>query len=217
MNPRTAILYARVSSREQEQEGHSIPAQLKALHTYAAKNGLSISKEFIDIETAKVTGRKNFTEMVTYLRRIPTCRILLVEKTDRLYRNLRDAVTLEDLGIAIHFVKEGQVLSPESRSSDKLAHGFHLLIARHYVENLKEEVKKGMREKAEQGTYPGRAPFGYCNNRVSRTIDVHPENSLIVKYVFERYARGTYTLDTLQKEIRKEFGKYINAAISTPF
>lgn len=37
--------------------------------------------------------------------------ILIVEKTDRLYRNLRDAVTLEDLDIEIHLVKEGQIIS----------------------------------------------------------------------------------------------------------
>jgi hypothetical protein len=28
---------------------------------------------------------------------------------------------------------------------------------------LKEEVKKGMREKAEQGIYPSRPPLGYRN------------------------------------------------------
>ena len=37
-------------------------------------------------------------------------------------------------------------------------------MARNYIENLREEVKKGMREKAEQGVYPSRPPFGYRNN-----------------------------------------------------
>jgi DNA invertase Pin-like site-specific DNA recombinase len=103
-----AILYARVSSREQEQEGYSIPAQLKTLREYASKNDFEIIKEFIDIETAKTTGRKAFGEMVEFLRRSKNGRIVLVEKTDRLYRNFRDAVTLEDLETEIHFVKENQ-------------------------------------------------------------------------------------------------------------
>jgi DNA invertase Pin-like site-specific DNA recombinase len=156
-----AILYARVSSREQEQEGYSIPAQQRLLREYASKNDLEITKEFVDIETAKMTGRKAFGEMVEFLSRTKGGRIVLVEKTDRLYRNFRDAVTLEDLETEIHFVKENQVLSKDSRSQDKLTHGLHLLIARNYIENLREEVIKGMREKAEQGAYPGRAPFGY--------------------------------------------------------
>jgi site-specific DNA recombinase len=51
------VLYARVSSKDQEKEGFSIPAQLKFLREYAAKHGLTILREFIDIETAKSTGR----------------------------------------------------------------------------------------------------------------------------------------------------------------
>ena len=38
-------------------------------------------------------------------------------------------------------------------------------------------MKKGMQEKAEQGTYPGRAPFGYRNNQATRAIEIHPEKS----------------------------------------
>jgi len=42
--------------------------------------------------------------MVSYLRAHPECRILLVEKTDRLYRNFKDYVTIDDLDLQIHFV-----------------------------------------------------------------------------------------------------------------
>jgi DNA invertase Pin-like site-specific DNA recombinase len=205
-----AILYARVSSREQEQEGYSIPAQQRLLREYATKNDFEITKEFVDIETAKMTGRKAFGEMVDFLSRTKGGRIVLVEKTDRLYRNFRDAVTLEDLETEIHFVKENQILSKNSRSQDKLTHGLHLLIARNYIENLREEVIKGMREKAEQGLYPGRAPFGYRNNREKKIIEIHPDNSRIVKRVFELYATGQNPLSQLREEIRKEFGKTVN-------
>ena len=34
---RQAVVYARVSSKEQEKEGYSIPAQLKLLKDYAAQ------------------------------------------------------------------------------------------------------------------------------------------------------------------------------------
>lgn len=33
-----AVIYARVSSKDQEREGYSIPAQLKLLREYAQKN-----------------------------------------------------------------------------------------------------------------------------------------------------------------------------------
>jgi site-specific DNA recombinase len=104
---KTAVFYARVSSKEQEREGFSIPAQLKLLREYASRNDVRCVKEFVDIETAKCSGRQNFEEMVKFFKHNHDCRIVLVEKTDRLYRNLRDAVTLEDLDIEIHLIKEG--------------------------------------------------------------------------------------------------------------
>jgi len=167
-----AILYARVSSKDQEREGYSIPAQQKLLREYAQKNGFQILREFVDVETAKATGRKQFGEMVRFLEATPTCRTVLVEKTDRLYRNFRDCVTLEDLEIEIHLPKEGQIISKESKSQAKLVHGIQVVISRNYIENLREEVRKGMREKAEQGIYPSRPPLGYRNNKLEHTIEV---------------------------------------------
>src|SRR5258708_28592151 len=83
-------------------------------------------------------------------------------------------------------------------------------MARNYSENLREEVKKGMREKASQGIFPGHAPFGYRNNKAERTIEVDPVDSITVKWMFELYATGTYTLTTLAKKIRIEMGKTIS-------
>lgn len=85
---------------------------------------------------------------------------MLVEKTDRLYRNFKDAVILEDLDIEIHLVKENQVISKDAKSQAKFIHGINLVVAKNYSDNLREEVKKGMREKASQGIYPGHALFG---------------------------------------------------------
>ena len=50
---RKAVIYARVSSKEQEREGFSIPAQLDLLRQYAIKNNYTVVKEFEDVETAK--------------------------------------------------------------------------------------------------------------------------------------------------------------------
>src|SRR5271163_2254769 len=94
---RQAVAYARVSSKEQEKEGFSIPAQLKLLKEYAAAQGFAITQEYVDVETAKQTGRAGFGQMVAYLKAHQTVRALLVEKTDRLYRNLKDWVTIDEL------------------------------------------------------------------------------------------------------------------------
>src|SRR6516162_1524625 len=200
-----AVLYARVSSKDQEREGFSIPAQLKMLREYALKNSIKVLREFVDVETAKTAGRKQFGEMVHFFEKTPLCRIVIVEKTDRLYRNFHDCVTLEDLGVEIHLPKEGQVISKDSKSQAKLMHGIQLVIARNYIENLREEVRKGMREKAEQGIYPTRAPFGYRNNKLERTIEFDPDKAPILKQMFETYATGQYSLARLGKSLSEQF------------
>src|SRR6185436_639250 len=85
------VLYARVSSKDQEKEGFSIPAQLRLLRDYAASKGFVIAQEFTDVETAKASGRTQFGQMLAYLKKYSgACDTILVEKTDRLYRNLSD-------------------------------------------------------------------------------------------------------------------------------
>lgn len=199
-----AVLYARVSSDEQEKEGFSIPAQVKLLTDYAADEGICIVEQFKDVETAKQAGRKEFTAMVKFLHRESEsrdrdrrCRAILVEKTDRLYRNLRDYLTLDELDLDIHFVKEATVISPDSHSSQKFLHGIKVLMAKNYVDNLSEEVKKGMREKAEQGIWPSKAPNGYRNVEGSdgkKRIEPDPAVAPIVTKMFEMYATGTQSM-----------------------
>lgn len=42
-------------------------------------------------------------------------------------------------------------------------------MAKNYIDNLSDEVKKGFAEKAEQGEFPNKAPLGYLNNKDFRT------------------------------------------------
>ena len=88
-----AVLYARVSSKEQDKDGFSNPSQQKLLRGYASTTRFTVDREFIDVETAKHAGRTSFGEMVSYLKNHPACRILLVEKTDRLYPTVTRAAS----------------------------------------------------------------------------------------------------------------------------
>ncbi len=205
-----AVIYARVSSKEQEKEGFSIPAQLKLLNAYAEANAFIVEKEFIDVETAKRSGRAGFSEMMRFLKKAmrtssETGPVVLVEKTDRLYRNLKDWVTVDELDLAIHFVKENVILSQSSRSSEKFMHGIKVLMAKNYIDNLSEETKKGMIEKAEQGLYPSFAPLGYVNveSNGKRTIAPDPNLSPLIRQLYEWYATGLYSLLELSRKIRE--------------
>ena len=204
--PRSAVLYARVSSKDQEKEGYSIPAQEKLLREYAREQGLRIAHEYVDVETAKQAGRTSFSEMLAFFRRTRRCRVLLVEKTDRLYRNLKDWVNVDELDLEIHFVKENVVLAPDSKSAEKFMHGIKVLMAKNYVDNLSEEVKKGHREKAEEGGWPTFAPVGYINVAGAdgkRALAVDEERAALVSRTFEWYAGDDLSIKQVAQRARQ--------------
>lgn len=148
-------------------EGFSIPSQIKFLKEEALLKKFKIVREFIDVETAKRSGRTQFNEMIKFLKSDKTVNHLLVEKTDRLLRNISDYALIDGLmelsHFSVHLVKERSIISKNSRSQEKLMFGLNVVIAKNHVDNLAEETKKGMLEKAEQGIYPSFAPYGYIN------------------------------------------------------
>src|SRR5882724_493130 len=203
---RDAVKYGRVSSKEQEKQGFSIPAQWRLLDQYAKSEGFRVVCEFVDVETAKKSGRQGFDEMVRFLKRSASVRVLLVEKTDRLYRNLKDYVTMDELDLEIHFVKESVVLSKDSRSSEKFMHGIKVLMAKNYIDNLSEETRKGMLEKAEQSIYPSFAPLGYRNvmgPNGKRIIEPDPDIAPIITQIFDWYATGQCSIAEITERVRQ--------------
>lgn len=205
MNKAT-LIYARVSSTEQA-EMFSISAQLKSLQEYAQKNNFDVVKEFIDVETAKKAGRTQFMAMLKFIKEQPSNITILVEKTDRLLRNIADYATLDNLithsGLTVHLVKENTILHKDSRSNEKFIFGIKALMSKNYVDNLSEEVNKGMTEKASQGYYPSVAPVGYKNHREGKksTIVVDPIAAIFVRKAYELYSTGSYSLFTLRKKM----------------
>lgn len=201
-----AVIYARVSSKEQEAEGFSVDAQLRLLRAYAAEQQVDVAQEFTEAETAKQSGRRAFGEMLRFLEANPG-HVILVEKVDRLYRNFADYVKVDHLGVELHFVKDGMVIGEGSKSQDKFMHGIRVLMAKNYVDNLSEEIRKGLNEKAAQGIYPTHAPLGYMNAQEPGTkrkiIVPDPARAHFIKELIEKYASGLESYDTLTKWARK--------------
>ncbi len=195
-----AVLYARVSSDKQEREGFSIPAQLDLLRSFALSNDLIVVREFVEAESAKASGREAFGDMLEFLLRPGSPKLILVEKTDRLYRNFKDYLLVSDLidqlGLEIRFVKEGELMGPNASSHTKFIHSIKVVLAKNYIDNLREETAKGRRQKAMSGGWACRAPFGYkMNDR--KELEPLPEKAKIIKHAFELYATGDYSLKSV--------------------
>ncbi|NQY75183.1 MAG: recombinase family protein, partial [Candidatus Margulisbacteria bacterium] len=188
----TAVIYARISSVKQE-DGFSIDAQLKFLNDYSLKKGYVLVEQFITTESAKLKGRKTFNEMIDMVKK-KKIKHILVEKTDRLLRNMGDYVAIEDLvnkkGISLHLVKEGTILNENSGSNEKFIFGIKSLLAKQFIDNLREETSKGMKESLAQGNYTFRAPLGYKYTPNNKQIEVDEPLSSNIKTIFKEYLKG---------------------------
>lgn len=73
-------------------------------------------------------------------------------------------------------------------------------MAKNYSDNLSEEVRKGMLEKASQGIWPSVAPIGYRNRLDTRTIELDLEKAPLQR-AFRLAATGQYSLARLKKAL----------------
>lgn len=203
-----AIIFARVSSKAQEDEGYSLDSQLKLLRGYCQSNELTIVKEFRITETAsKQQHRKAFHDLLIYIAKERICHFV-VEKTDRLTRNYKDAASIDDWlendeRRVLHIVKENLQISKNARSHAKFMWGFMIAWAKQYTDNLREEAMKGWAEKLAQGWMPAPPPVGYMTvTENGKRIHVpDPATMQTVRRVFELYLLPDQSLRTLCAEI----------------
>ena len=191
------ILYARKSTEEDDRQVLSIEAQLVELQEYATKEKLEIVASLCEAKTAKEPGRIKFAEMLSLLEKGKADGIIAWHP-DRLARNSVDS------GKIIHFVDRGLIralkfptfwfeATPQGLFMLNIAFGQ----SKYFVDNLRENVKRGLRQKIRNGVWPGWAPVGYLNNPKTRGVDIDPEKSPKVRKVFELYATGNYPLHSL--------------------
>jgi site-specific DNA recombinase len=191
------VVYARVSTKEQAEEGYSIAAQLKTIREFCSREGLEVAAEFVEADSASKRGRAQFAAMCEYFREHPDVRLVVAHKLDRLTRNYADALKLEELGVKDRYVVSDFPDGP----AGELARDVNLAVAKHYSNNLRQEVKKGMAEKVAQGGWPHQAPVGYRNDKETRTLVVDQLTAPLVVHAFERYASGSVSLSALADEL----------------
>lgn len=217
--------YIRVSTVKQG-DGVSLDAQKDAIIGFAERNGITITRWFEEKETAAKRGRPVFAGMIRALMRKQADGVV-IHKIDRSARNIADWAKigeLSDAGIDVHFAAES--LDFRTRGG-RLSADIQAVIAADYIRNLQEETIKGITGRLKQGLYPFGAPLGYLDNGGGKPKTPDPERAPLIVKLFELYASGQYSLNTLPIEmqrrgLRNKYGKPVTkggveAILSNPF
>ena len=155
------FIYARKSTDDEERQILSIQAQLDELRELARKESLTVAREYIEAQTAKEPGRPVFNDMMQALEK-GEAQAILSWHPDRLARNSIDG------GRVIYALDTGKLATlkfPTHWFENTPQGKFMLQIAfgqsKYYVDNLSENIKRGIRKKLRDGVYPNKPPIGY--------------------------------------------------------
>ena len=202
------IAYCRKSRDEADKQILSIEAQIAELKEFAKREHLEIVEFIEEAKTAKAPGREKFAEVIKKLEK-GFANGILAWHPDRLARNSMDGgkiVYLLDTGklVDLKFPTFWFDNTPQGKFMLSIAFGQ----SKYYVDNLSENVKRGLRQKLRNGVWPAKAPYGYLNNPKTRGIDVDTEKSKAIKRAFEMFAEGSHTFTEIAKYLHKfELGR----------
>ena len=216
---RQALLYVRVSSKEQEKDGYSLDAQEKLGKEYAQKRGLKIVRMWKVSESAWKQERIAFNQLIDHSKRHPEIEHVIFDVTDRMTRNdfdkLKVFTLIKEFDKTVHFSRTNKTISKDSGSDDEFMFDIEVAVAKKMSNDISRKAKMGMLEKAEQGEYPSAAPIGYLNNKTTGLIEIDPERAPFVKLAFRDMASGNYSLRTLAGRMEREGLRSRNGVIVT--
>ena len=187
------IGYCRKSTDEKEKQVLSIDQQIYGLKEFASKEKIEIVDFLIEKQSAKIPGRKVFGSLI---ERIEKGEIegIVAWNPDRLARNsidggkiiyLLDIEKLKDLKFPTHWFDN----TPQGKFMLSISFGQ----SKYYVDNLSQNVVRGLHYKLKLGVWPTIAPYGYKNDRNTRGIFLEPKISKIIKISFDKFAKGEIT------------------------
>lgn len=203
---RQIAIYARKSSESEDRQVLSIESQVNELKAFAANERHTVSKVFSESKSAKAPGRPVFNELFRMVQR-GQFESILCWKLDRLARNPVDG------GAVIWAIEEkklSQIITPQrafvNTGNDKFWMQLEFGMAKKYVDDLSDNVKRGLRAKLQKGWQPGLAPFGYLNDVIKKTIIPDPERFTLVRELWTLMLTGNYSVQAVLRIATEKLG-----------
>ncbi len=209
--------YIRESTEEQD-KGYSPDNQERQIKSYAERNNIDVKFWYKDLVTGTSTvKRDNFKQMISDAE-LHKFGIIIVFHSSRFARNVKEArqyktLLREKLGIDV--VSVTQHFGDWQNPSSFLNEGVNELFDEHYSRVVSFWVRHGLAEKRLQGYQRGNPPFGYYKKQIgfdkekARPIyekewRVHPQESKIIKKIYQLYTTGKYSYQDLAGILRHE-------------
>lgn len=181
-----AIGYLRQSTTKQQ----SLAAQKQTIKALAEKHSIKQITFYSDKQSGR-TDKRNGYQQITELIQQGQCDVLCCYRLNRLHRNLKNALKLMKLcqTYHVHILSVHDGYFDMNKAFDRLKLNIFISLAELESDNIGEQVKNGLREKAKQGKLiTTHAPFGYHYH--NGTFMINNIEAPTVKAVFSYYLQG---------------------------
>ena len=220
-----AVVYTRVSSKEQYDKNLSLDWQRKAIEEFAGRNGFEIMNFYGGTyESAKTDGRKEFQNMLDFIKKQKgKVSHILVYLLDRFSRTGGGAIKLaqdlrEKYGVTIIAVTQP---IDTSNPGGVFQQNMQFLFSQYDNELRKQRAVAGIKEKLERGIWCIKPPMGYDILRTGgeRKIVANKQGRLLRK-AFEWKGAGMKNeeiLSELHAAGLKIYKQKLSQIFSNPF
>lgn len=198
-----AVIYCRVSTREQAEEGVSLGSQERTCRDFCRQRGWPVKNVFVERgESARTTDRPEFTEMIRW------CRVhkgqldaLLVYKLDRFCRNKAQFFALQAL-LASYGIRIISATEPVEEDSPvaRLLEGILASIGEFESDLIADRTRNSMEHARSSGRPTHRPPLGYLMGRErggAPTMTPDPDRAGIVRKGFELFGTGLFSVNEI--------------------
>ncbi len=196
------IIYTRVSTEDQKENGFSLQDQERRLRKYCFDNNLEIVEHYQDDFSAKDFNRPQFQRLLSDIRekRIRP-KLLICTRIDRFSRNLEETIqmrkVLKKLDVEVYFLEGNVELNtPESN----ILYMLSALIPQVENERRGLNTKQGMRQALREGRWVWKAPKGYKNG-ANKEIVIDEEESKFIILGYKEVGLGLKSIDKVRREL----------------
>ncbi len=162
LKEKVAVIWTRVSTKEQAENNNSLDVQKKECELYAKRHNIKIAKYYGGTNESAKTEGKLYREMITEVAKSNEINIILVYSFDRFSRAGDEGILtkryLKSKGIYV--VSATQITDPDSPAGEFMENIIFLF--NQFENNLRKgKCEAGMKEVLENGYWYSRPPLGF--------------------------------------------------------
>ena len=202
---RNAVIYTRVSDSSQE-DNTSLGTQKRTCEDFAQKKGFTIMEYFGGThESAKTDDRKEFNNMISYVKRSKSVTYIIVYSIDRFSRSGVSGISIaEELMQKYNVVvlSASQGIDPTTASGNFQQ---NLLLLFSHWDNVqrRERTMTGMRDVIKDGFLPYSIPRGFVNlqkgKATNQKIVVNDEGKILKKAFHWKAEQGMKNIEIVNR------------------